>query len=60
MEKGLKELVKGIMDDLKRVVSEHKYRVKGQDGLDEFGRPPAPKDGKKYHFSYRGGKWVPF
>ena len=60
MVKGLTELVKEIMDDLEKVISEHKERVKGQDGLDEFGRPPAPKDGKEYRFSFTDGKWVPF
>ena len=53
------DFVEEIMSALEKEISEHKKRVKGQDGLDEFGRSPAPKDWKKYRFSYRVGKWVP-
>ena len=62
MEKILIRLIlaKKIRDDLEKVISKHKERVKGQDGLDEYGRPPAPKDGIQYRFSFTDGMWVPF
>ena len=59
MEKGL-ILAKEIRDDLEKVISKHIERVKGQDGLDEYGRPPAPKYGIQYHFSFTDGMWSLF
>jgi len=61
VERSLDELKEDLMSSIqefKKNVGKHKERVKGQDGLDEYGRPPAPKDANNYAFSYTYGKWL--
>ena len=61
VKRSLDELKEDFMSSIqgfKKNVGKHKERVKGQDGLDEYGRPPAPKDANNYAFSYTYGKWL--